>query len=100
MIKVTVLYGHPTDPDGFDRYYIDHHLDLAKKIPNLRRIEVARAMSNDDGSSPPYHFLGELWFDSLDDMHEGLASPEGEAAVADTANYATGGFTMLVSEVM
>jgi uncharacterized protein (TIGR02118 family) len=53
-----------------------------------------------DGSTPPYHLQAELYFDSSDAMMAALGSPEGQAAAADVANFATGGVTMMTSEVL
>jgi len=36
MFRLTVLYGHPTDPDAFDRYYHSVHIPLAKKMKGLK----------------------------------------------------------------
>ncbi len=36
MTRLTVLYGHPTDPAEFDRYYDEVHIPLAKKMQGLK----------------------------------------------------------------
>jgi uncharacterized protein (TIGR02118 family) len=28
MVKLTVLYGHPDDPDAFEEYYANTHMPL------------------------------------------------------------------------
>ncbi|PJN95729.1 hypothetical protein CNY89_06780 [Amaricoccus sp. HAR-UPW-R2A-40] len=33
MIKLTALYGHPTDPDAFETYYAKTHMPLVAKMP-------------------------------------------------------------------
>lgn len=98
MVKLTVLYGHPEDPDAFEEYYANTHLPLAAKIPNVQRFEAGRVAAADDGE-PPYHRIAELWFETAQQMRESLASPEGSAAAGDIPNFATGGATMFVSEV-
>lgn len=99
MIKLTVLYGHPTDPDDFEDYYANTHLPLAGKIPNVRRFEAGKSLTEPDGGEPPYHRIAELWFDDTDSMQEGMGSPEGQAATGDIPNFATGGATVMISEV-
>ncbi len=32
MVKLTVLYGHPTDPAAFDRHYQEVHIPLARTM--------------------------------------------------------------------
>jgi uncharacterized protein (TIGR02118 family) len=48
-----------------------------------------------DGAKPAFFRMGELWFASESDMQAGLGSPEGQAAVADLANFATGGVVVM-----
>lgn len=99
MIKLIVLYGTPTDPGAFDDYYQSTHAPIAAKIPGLRRFEISKIGSL-DGSTPQYHLQAELYFDDQNALMAGLGSPEGAAAGADVANFATGGATMLVGEVI
>ena len=99
MIKLIVLYGTPTDPAAFDEYYKSTHVPLAQKIPGLRRMEVASIKSL-DGSTPQYHLQAELYFDDQDALMSALGSAEGAAAGADVANFATGGATMLIGDVI
>jgi uncharacterized protein (TIGR02118 family) len=40
-----------------------------------------------------------LYMESREEFEQLLASPEGQAAVADVPNYATGGVTFLYTEV-
>ena len=98
MIKLTVLYGPPTDASAFDAHYRDVHAPLAKKIPGLTRFE-AGTVSTLDGSEPPYHLMAQLWFDDMTSFGAGMGSPEGQAAAADIGTFASGGVTTLLTEV-
>ncbi|HSH58141.1 MAG TPA: EthD family reductase [Acidimicrobiales bacterium] len=98
MVKLTVLFGHPEDPEAFEEYYANQHLPLAAKIPNVQRFESGRLGAVDGGESP-YHRMAELWFESAERMAEAVSSPEGQVANGDIRNFATGGATFLVSEV-
>jgi uncharacterized protein (TIGR02118 family) len=98
MVKLTVLYGHPTDPDAFEKYYAEIHVPLALKIPGLVRFEAGKAVGSPTGA-PAYFFLAELWFESRQHLEAASNTPEGKAATADVANFATGGVTMLVGEI-
>lgn len=51
-----------------------------------------------DGSAAPYYWLAELWFDSGQDLEAAMGSPEGQAAGADVANFASGGATLMIAE--
>ena len=99
MVKAVVLYGPPEDPDAFERYYAGTHTDLAKAIPGLRRFEAARAVATPDGSDLPYQRIAELTFDDGDALRAGLGSQEGQAAVNDIPNFATGGVTIFFAEL-
>ena len=98
MMKLTVLFGQPKDPEAFEEYYANQHLPLAARIPNVQRFESGRMHAVDGGESP-YHRIAELWFESAEQMGEAMSSLEGEAASVDLPNFATGGAKFLVSEV-
>ena len=53
-----------------------------------------------DGSQPPYYRYGELWFENMDQLQGGLGSSEGQEVTQDIQNFATGGVTFLISEVI
>jgi uncharacterized protein (TIGR02118 family) len=99
VVKIIVLYGQPSDPSAFEAHYASTHLPLAAKMPNVRRFEASRVIGTPDGSEPPYYRLAEIWFDSQEDLQASTSSPEGQAAVADIGNFATGGATVLIAEV-
>ena len=98
MVKLTVLYGLPDDPEAFEEYYAQNHLPLAARIPNVQRFESGRVAAA-DGGDPPYQRIAELWFESASVMQQSLSSPEGQAATGDIPNFATGGATVFVSQV-
>lgn len=99
MVKLVVLYGQPTDAAAFDAHYFSTHADLVAKMPGVQRFEVARCASM-DGSESPYYVQAELWFDDDAALQACFASPEGQAAASDVPNFATGGATMLVGNVV
>ncbi|MGH9055091.1 MAG: EthD family reductase [Acidimicrobiales bacterium] len=100
MVKLTVLYGSPTDPAAFDKYYTETHIPLGEALPGLRRFEVSKVSGTPDGSPAPYHLQADLYFDDATAVKAAFESSEGRAAGADVANFATGGATMFVSEVV
>lgn len=99
MIKLTVLYEPPTDPAEFDRYYAETHAVLAGKIPGLRRYEWGKVLPGPDGAPPERYLIADLWYDDAEAMGAAMGSPEGQAAAADVANFATGGVSFFASEV-
>ena len=99
MVKAVVLYGPPEDPEAFETHYADTHTALATAIPGLKRFEAARGVATPDGSAVPYQRIAELTFDDMDALRAGLGSPEGQAAVNDIPNFATGGVTIFFAEI-
>jgi uncharacterized protein (TIGR02118 family) len=95
MAKLIVMYRTPADPAAFDARYFGTHVPIAKKIPGLRSYEV-----NDGGVGTPagpagFHLVAILTFDSMADIEAGMASPEGQAAAADLANFAQAGAELM-----
>ena len=99
MIRLLVLYGHPKDPAAFDQYYEEAHIPLARKMKGLKKWTVGKVLGAADGSPSPYYYVADLFMESRAEFEALLASPEGQAAVADVPNYATGGVTFLYTEV-
>ena len=98
MIKATVLYGHPTDSDAFEKYYAETHTPIALKM-NVDKMELTKFLSAPDGGKPAYYRMAELYFAGPAEMQQSMGSPEGQATAADLANFATGGVTMIIGAV-
>lgn len=99
MIKLTVLYGQPRDEEAFERYYMETHLPIAAKIGGVTRLELTQFKPGPGGSKPSFYRMAEIYFQSASRLESELASKEGQAAVADLPNFATGGVTMLIGAV-
>jgi uncharacterized protein (TIGR02118 family) len=96
--KLTVLYGHPDDPEAFENYYANTHMPLVDKIP-LQSYEVAKIVATPDGSDLPYYRIFEGYSEDMEQLQNSLATQEGQAAVGDIPNFATGGATIFISEI-
>ena len=96
MSKLLVLYNQPSDPAAFDRYYFDTHIPIAKKVPGLKSYTVNSGQPvMVMGTISPY-LIAELEFENRGALESAMASPEGQAAAADTANFGQAGVTVLV----
>ena len=95
MSHLLVLYNKPADPAAFDRYYSETHIPLARKIPGLRSYVVSAGGVGLVAGGSPVHLIAELEFDSMAELQNAMASPEGQAAAADVGNFADGGVTIL-----
>jgi uncharacterized protein (TIGR02118 family) len=98
MQRLTVLYGHPTDPAAFDRYYFDVHIPLAKKMQGFTGWTIGKCASAAPGEKPPYYMIVGLYAESREKIEAILAMPEGQAAIADVPNFADGGYQFMFNE--
>jgi uncharacterized protein (TIGR02118 family) len=96
MARVVVLYKTPKDAAAFDRYYFDKHVGIAKKIPGLRKYEVSQGAVATPAGPSGIHLVAILGFDDMAAIQGAFASPEGQAAAGDLANFATGGADLLM----
>ena len=95
MYQFTVLYHTPDDATAFDKHYDDIHAPALKHVPGLLRFTASRPGPDTDGNPPAFHVVAVLDFESQDAFTAYLASPTGQAAVADFPNFAGAGATLL-----
>lgn len=99
MIRLTVIYGVPADGAKFDAYYKNVHAPLAAKMPYLKNFSYSRSPVASSDPAKPVHLVAYLDYASKADLEASLASEDGKAAVADVANFADGGATILTTEI-
>jgi uncharacterized protein (TIGR02118 family) len=99
MTRLLVLYGQPKDPAAFDKYYRETHIPIARRMKGLKKWTIGKVQGTPDGQAAPFYYIADLYMESRADFDRLLVSPEGQAAVADVPNFATGGATFLYSEV-
>jgi uncharacterized protein (TIGR02118 family) len=88
------LYNKPADAAAFDTYYAQHHAPLAKTLPGLQSYSVSRGLND----NAPYYLVAVLTFPSIDAVKAAIASPQGQAVVADFENFAQAGVDVLTFE--
>jgi uncharacterized protein (TIGR02118 family) len=98
-VKVTALYNAPKDPAAFEKYYAETHMPLVYAVKGIARVELAKPLPGPDGKAPAYYRITELWFDNMQAMQSVTGQPEWKKVREDVANFATGGATVLVSEI-
>ena len=91
MAKLVVLYKKPKNAEAFNKHYASVHIPLAKKIPGLKKYDISTGAIVTPAGPSELQLVATLYFDSLDAVKAGLASPQGQAAAADLANFADGG---------
>ncbi len=95
MAQLVVMYT-PKDPAAFDKHYGEKHVQIAKKLPGLRKYEISQGPVATPAGSSGYHLVALLHFDNLAAIQGAFGSPEGQAAVADVQSFATGGVDILM----
>ncbi len=100
MAIVTVIYNTPTDTAAFEQYYRDTHVPLVganQAEIGFTKAELTKFSSNLDGSPPAFYRQAELYFDSMDALKKGVATPGFKKVADDLANFASGGLTGMVA---
>jgi uncharacterized protein (TIGR02118 family) len=98
MARLVVMYRIPKDAGAFDKHYFERHVPLAKTIPGLRKYEISRGPVLSPAGPSGFHLIATLHFDDIAAIQAAFASPQGLAAAADVAGFATGGADMLIFE--
>jgi len=96
MARQVVMYRTPKDAAAFDKYYFETHIDIAKKIPGLKKYEVSQGPVVTPAGPSGLHLIATLHFDDLAAIQRAFASAEGQAAAADVQTFATGGVDMFL----
>ncbi len=99
MTRLLVLYGHPEDPEAFDRYYHEIHVPLAKRMQGLKRWTIGKVQGTPDSEPPDYYYVADLYADTRAELEAIFETPEGKAAVKDVPKFASGGVTFIYTDV-
>jgi uncharacterized protein (TIGR02118 family) len=97
---VTVLYNPPKDPAAFEKYYAATHVPLVvanKQEIGFKRADLTKFESTLDGKKPTFYRQAELYFDSMDDLQKGVATPGFKKVADDLKNFASGGLIGMVA---
>ncbi|MEV0389183.1 EthD family reductase [Nonomuraea sp. NPDC050643] len=92
--QLIALYAHPESATAFDKHYDETHAVLVARLPGLRAFTAMRPAPA-GGERAAYHLAAVLTFDDEKAFAAAMATEEGKAAVADLANFAGAGVTML-----
>lgn len=84
MFKVFSLLRRPDgwSRERFQRWWLQEHVPYAKRLPGLRRYNVALVTrSTTHSGREPFDGLAELWFDSREALEAAWGSEAGKTAV-------------------
>jgi len=97
---VTVLYNPPKDPAAFEKYYESIHVPLVVANQDeigFKRVDLTKFESRLDGKKPTFYRQAELYFDSMDDLQTGVATPGFKKVADDLKYFASGGLIGMVA---
>ena len=97
---VTVIYNQPKDPAAFEKYYAATHVPLVVANQDeigFTRADLTKFESTLDGKKPTFYRQAELYFDSMDDLQKGVATPGFKKVADDLKNFASGGLIGMVA---
>lgn len=97
--KITFIYDNPADPAEFERQYASGHLALVRALPGVQRLETAKVWPKEDGSPTPAYRVVDAYFTSYGDAVAAVASEPAGALFPAVFALATGGVTILFSDV-
>jgi len=98
MAQVVVMYATPRDAAAFDKYYVETHVPLAKKLPGLKKLELSAGPIASPSGPSAYHQIAVLHFDDMAALGQAMTSPEGRAAAADAQALMAAGSQILFFE--
>ncbi len=101
MIKVSVIYPRGEGTEFNIDYYCDSHMPMVQRLlgPACTGVAVEECLAGGaPGASAPYHAMGHLYFNSLEDF-ESSFGPKAADIRADVPNYTNIEPTLVVSEV-
>jgi uncharacterized protein (TIGR02118 family) len=73
--------------EEFGAYWRGEHVAIARHVPGLRRYVQNHFLPESIQGEPPCDGVAELWFDSAEAFQQALATPEGQATLADLPRF-------------
>jgi uncharacterized protein (TIGR02118 family) len=96
MHKLVVFIEQVGNEAQFDEMWPEF-LHIAERMPGLRREATCRVESTLYGGFQP-ELIHELYFESVDDIHKAMSSPEGRAAGEILQNLTGGRMSLFVAD--
>ena len=96
--KISFVYYNPTDPDAFEAAYPEH-LEMARKLPGLTRLQASKVWPKEDGSATPAYRMLDLYFPDYDTASAAVTTAEAAALFPSILGVATGGLRIVFADV-
>ena len=98
MIRLLVLYGHPTDPAEFDRYYHEVHIPIAKRMSGLTSWTIGKVAGRPTALPPRITWSPISRLRAARRWRRSWRRPPARPP-SPTSKFATGGVTFLYADV-
>ncbi|MFS0882009.1 EthD family reductase [Metabacillus niabensis] len=85
MAKLYIQYQQPKDKAGFDEYYLNTHMPLAKNVPNIKASSIDRVIQSQNTTLNLYMIV-VIEFADLPTLQSAMATPEWKAVMEDAKN--------------
>jgi|GEM_PF-910875 conserved hypothetical protein len=99
MYKIFVIYFAPQNKEEFDSEYFQNHINLAKRIPNLFKLEINKVYDQSPKESN-YYLIATLYFKTKEDLEYALKSKEMNEAAKHAWKISKGKMHVLYTEEM
>ena len=96
--KISFVYYNPTDPDAFEAAYPEH-LEMARKLPGLTRLQASKVWPKEDGSPTPAYRLVDMYFIDYDAASAAVTTAEAAAFFPSVFELATGGVRIVFAHI-
>ena len=101
MIKVSVIYPRDEGTEFNIDYYCDSHMPMVQRLLGdaCKGIAAEEGIGGGAPGEPaPYHAMGHLYFDSVEDFQSSFG-PNSAEIMADVPNYTNIEPNLVVSQV-
>lgn len=97
MLKAVCMFRlkNGVNEKDFEEYF-KTHVEDAKKLKNLKKYTIAKAINEDDKKN--YYRINELYYDSREDMEESFSSVAGEEASESLSEWVDDFRAIIVEE--
>jgi uncharacterized protein (TIGR02118 family) len=106
MVKIVWLFRRAPhlSQEAFERWWLDHHVPIARAAPRLRRYVVnlprrPDALAGKPATECEWDGVAEQWFDSEDDLNAAYSRPVAGSIRADTLAHVARLERLIVREV-
>jgi uncharacterized protein (TIGR02118 family) len=90
MVKFVALYRKPEDPAAFERWYMDEHLPICERYPDVEHMHVQRVTGSPRGESE-FYWLFEVVYKDRETMMRSLTSEAGTESARNARESGFGG---------